>query len=95
MPDSFTFINVMYTAIGAAVFWGKWGRAELRAYILSDIMNLFNLQRKTRAGIECLIFIGLGCIVGIGLTDPTNPAQAMVAGLGWTGLFTHSTNGRV
>jgi hypothetical protein len=94
VSDSFTFVNILYTAIGAAVFWGKWGRAELRAYVLSDLISLFNLERKTRAGIECLIFVALGCIVSIGLTAPTSPSQALVAGLGWTGLFTHSATGR-
>ena len=90
----FTTGNILYTAIGAAVFWGKWGRSELRAYYLSDLVAAFNLPRKTRAALEMVIFISLGVVVGIGLTEPTTPAQALVAGLAWTGVFTYSSSGR-
>lgn len=96
MPESapffeippFTFSNVLYTAIGAAIFWTKWGRTKLRAFALSDIIELFYEKDSKRAvALEFIIFIALGCIVGIGLTEPGNARQAFAAGMGWTGLF--------
>lgn len=83
----FTFWNVMFTAVGAAVFWGKWGRLSLRAFVLSDILNLFPLKGSHRAAIEFVIFMGLGCLVGIGVAQPHNAVQALTAGFGWTGFF--------
>ncbi len=40
-PDAtgFTFLNILYTGIGSAVFWGKAGRSKLRAYALSDLVK--------------------------------------------------------
>jgi hypothetical protein len=91
---SFTFWNIVFTAIGVAVFWGKWGRTRLKAYVLSDLVNLIPVGAKQRAAIEFLVFLVLGCLVGIGVVQPTTPAQALTAGLGWTGFFTHHASGR-
>jgi len=91
---SFTFWNVAFTGVGVAVFWGKWGRTKLRAYLLSDLLNLVPVDEKWRAAIEFLVFLTLGCLVGIGIVQPTTPTQALTAGFGWTGFFTHrSTRG--
>lgn len=86
VPD-FTFWNVAYTAIGAAVFWGKWGRTKLKAICLSDILNLLDLKPAQRGALEFVIFVALGCLVGIAVVQPTNATQALTAGFGWTGLF--------
>jgi hypothetical protein len=83
---SFTFWNVVYTAIGAAVLWGTWGRTKLKALVLSNIIRLF-LSGRTEAVVEFLIFVILGTLVGIGLVKPVNPEQAITAGLAWTGVF--------
>ena len=85
----FTFWNVTFTAVGAAVFWGKWGRSRLKAFLLSDILNLFHLKTRERAALEFLIFLTLGCLVGIGIAQPHNAIQALTAGFGWTGFFAH------
>jgi hypothetical protein len=86
---SFTFWNVTFTAIGAAVYWGKWGRTKLKAYVLSDIVNLMPLDERWRSAIEFSIFLVIGSIVGIAIVQPTNATQALTAGFGWTGLFAH------
>lgn len=88
MP-SFGFWNIVFTAIGAAVFWGKWGRTKLQAYVLSDVLNLLPLETKARSAIEFFIFLILGCLVSIAVVQPHNPTQALTAGFGWTGLFAH------
>lgn len=86
VPD-YSVGNVLFTAIGAAVFWGKWGKTRLKAFVLSDLLNAFPLNPKVRGAIELLIFVALGCIVGIAVVQPTSAAQAITAGFGWTGLF--------
>ncbi len=83
---TFTFWNITFTAIGVAIFWGKWGRTKLKAYILSDMVNLFPMSDKWRAAVEFIIFVTLGCLVGIAVAQPTTAAQALTAGLGWTGF---------
>ncbi|WP_444911071.1 hypothetical protein [Microbulbifer sp. PAAF003] len=42
--------------------------------------------------IEAILFAALGALIGTVLTVPSSPAQAIAAGLGWTGLLsaTHS-----
>lgn len=77
-----------YTAIGAAVVWGKWGRETLKPYILSDLIGLLPLSERLRNALEFLLFILIGCLVSIGVVQPVNPTQAIAAGMGWTGIFT-------
>jgi hypothetical protein len=86
---SFTEWNIIYTALGAALFWGKWGRTRLKAYVLSDIVELLPVSDHWRSAIELTIFVTIGCVVGIGVVQPLNPTQALTAGFGWTGLFAH------
>ena len=85
----FGFWNVVFTAIGAAVYWGKWGRTKLKAYVLSDLIALVPLSPKWRSALEFIIFLTVGCLVGIAVAQPTSPVQALTAGFGWTGLFAH------
>ena len=82
----FTVWNIVYTAIGAAVFWGVWGRTKLKPYILSDVIELLP-WKKYHPLLEFLMFLIIGCVVGIGFADPTNPRQALTAGFGWTGAI--------
>ena len=82
----FSLWTIVYTSIGAAIFWGKWGKAKLKAYVLSDLVNLLPCNQKWRGIIEFVIFVALGCLVGVAVVQPTNAAQALTAGLGWTGL---------
>jgi len=91
---SFTPWNVIFTAIGVSVFWGKWGRTKLKAYVLSDLVSLIPVNDAWRGAIEFLIFLTIGCLVGIGVAQPTSPAQALTAGLGWTGFITHHATRR-
>ena len=90
-PPTFESWKLCYTAIGATVFWGKWGRTNLRAYILSDIVAALPVGYRLQHVIEFSLFIALGTLVAIGVTNPTNAAQALVAGFGWTGFFSSAT----
>lgn len=91
----FEFWAVVYTAAGATVFWGKWGRTRLRPFLLATVMDYFFSSKKLeklRQLIEFLIFISFGVLVGVGLTEPHNVTQALAAGLGWTGLVASTSN---
>src|SRR5258705_10885517 len=83
----FTFANIAYTAIGAAVYWGRRGRSRLRPYGLSNIVDRLGVAGTPRVLIEFFVFVTLGCIVGIGVVDPRNATQALTAGFAWTGFF--------
>jgi len=86
--EHFTFSNLLFTATGVVVFWArKGGRSELKALGLSDMVGLLPLRRSLRYLLEFIIFIVLGCVVGIGFTAPTNARQALTAGFGWTSLL--------
>lgn len=88
-PPHFTVWNTLYTAIGAAVFWGKNGRTKLKVYYLSNVLDMVGLQDgRLRKLVEFGIFIFLGCLIGIGVTKPGSVPQALTAGFAWTGVFT-------
>jgi hypothetical protein len=74
-------MKVVYTAIGASVYWGLWGRTKLRPYVLPDLLKFLPLKRFHPL-IEFLVFVAFGCLVGIGFTNPSNPQQALTAGMG-------------
>jgi hypothetical protein len=38
--------------------------------------------------VEFIVFVALGCFLGIGLVEPTNMTQSFSAGFAWVGLFT-------
>ena len=83
---SFHFWSIFYTALGAALFWSKWGREKLRAYYLSGLVEMLIKDERARTITEFLLFIAIGCVVAIGIVKPQNAPQAFTAGLGWTGL---------
>lgn len=81
------FLIVVFTAIGVAVCWGKLGRTKLKAYVLSDIVSLLPISKRSQHIAEFCIFVILGCLVGIGVSSPTNASQAIAAGVAWTSFF--------
>ena len=83
----FTVSNVVYTVIGAAVYWGRTGRSQLRPYVLAKLIDRAGLAKTPRVFIEFFVFVALGCIVGIGMVDPRNAVQALTAGFAWTGAI--------
>jgi hypothetical protein len=86
MPN-FEFGTVFFTAIGAILFWAKWGQTKLRTFALSSLIEVFVKNESTKLVVEFVVFVTLGCVVGIGLVDPQTAPQSFAAGLGWTALF--------
>ena len=83
----FTFWNLVYTGIGAAVFWGRTGRTKLKIYCLSHVFDLLEMpENKWRKGLEFVVFIVMGCVIGIGIAKPNTEVQALSAGFAWTGF---------
>lgn len=83
----FTFWTVVYTAIGAAVFWGRTGRTKLKVYYLSYLFDMVKFQDGVlRQVLEFAIFMVFGVLVGIGIASPSTVAQAITAGFAWTGF---------
>ena len=84
----FTFWTTAYTAIGAAVFWGRTGRSKLKVYYLSYLFDMLEFRDGiARQIIEFAIFIAFGCLIGIGIANPMTVAQALTAGFAWTGFL--------
>ena len=93
--EYFTFSNVFFTATGAIVFWaGKGEKSQLRALGLSSLVNLLPWNRGLKLFLQFIIFVGLGCIVGIAVAQPSNARQALTAGFGWTSLLTSLSKGK-
>lgn len=84
----FAFWPTAYTALGAAVFWGRAGRTKLRVYYLSYLFDMLKFpDGPLRQVVEFSLFIVLGCLIGIGIAKPETPPQAITAGFAWTGFF--------
>ena len=76
---------------GALVLWGMWRDKgmDVRAFVpVADFLERIELSWEWRYLIELALFVILGAILGIALTQPTSQAQAVTAGFGWTGFFT-------
>jgi hypothetical protein len=42
---------------------------------------------RLRHSLEFLVFLTMGCVIGIGITQPGTAAQAITAGMAWTGFL--------
>lgn len=83
----FTLWTVLYTALGATLFWSRAGRNKLKVYVLSSMFDAFRVpDGGKRQATEFVIFIVFGCLIGIGIASPTTVAQAVTAGFAWTGF---------
>jgi len=79
---------VGYTVIGAAIFWGKNGRTKLKIFFLSYAFDMVKFpEGRLRQILELLVFLVLGCFIGIGISHPSNVPQAISAGMAWTGFL--------
>lgn len=88
MP-TFTVWKVFFTAIGASVYWGVAGKAKLRPFLLPDVLEHLP-GKQFHPILEFLVFVMMGCFVGIVFTDPASARQAITAGMGWTGVCTQA-----
>src|SRR6266511_1308077 len=88
-PPHFTFWSVIYTALGAALFWFKSGNDDLKAYVMSGLIRMFLTDVKWVFLVETVVFVALGTLIGVGFMEPTTPKQAIIAGIAWTSAFTH------
>jgi hypothetical protein len=83
----FTFWTTAYTALGSMFFWSRTGRTKLKVYVLSSMFDTFGVpDGPWRQLGEFMIFIMFGCLIGIGIANPTTVAQAVTAGFAWTGF---------
>ena len=73
-------------ALGAAGLFNKMGRRGIRPYVLPQLTDLIP-NRMARNVVEYIVFVGLGCVVGLFFVAPNTAIQAFSAGLGWTGLL--------
>ncbi len=81
----FTLWTTAYTALGAMLFWGRTGRTKLKVYVLSWLFDALKVPDcAMRQIIEFVVFVVFGCVIGIGIANPTTVAQAITAGFAWT-----------
>jgi hypothetical protein len=79
--------HVIFCALGAAILYHQWGRAELRAYALSSFFDTFVFaDERTRDRLEMITFVITGTLIGMGVGHPQTVPQAFAAGAGFTGL---------
>jgi hypothetical protein len=83
-----TYLIILYTAAGAIAYWARWGRERLRVYGLAAVLEMIPMRAIVRARVEFVVFVVLGCFLGIGLVEPKNMTQSFSAGFAWVGLFT-------
>lgn len=79
--------HLTFCALGAAVLYHQWGRAELRAYTLSAFFDTVDFaNQNTRDRLEMFTFIIVGTLIAMGVGHPQTVPQAFAAGAGFTGL---------
>ncbi|WP_414524102.1 hypothetical protein [Umezakia ovalisporum] len=50
-------------------------------------MDRIRMPELAREIAQLVIFVGLGCFVAKGVVQPSTAAQAIAAGMSWTGFF--------
>lgn len=78
----------LYASVGIVILWGKMKKNQRGVYALTELISQLVSNAKMRACLELAMFLVIGSIVSIGVIDPSTPAQAFAAGLGWTSLTT-------
>lgn len=79
--------HYLVCAIGAFILFFKLAK---KGQVIFEVIGYINPKWSESAWcriFEAAIFTILGAFVGSILTQPTNPQQALAAGLGWTGLL--------
>lgn len=86
---NFSVGGTVFTALGAIVFWAKWGRSKrLEAVMLRPLFeNIFGWSGRLRDGAELVAFVVLGCVLVQALLEPTTATQAFAFGCSWTGII--------
>jgi hypothetical protein len=84
----FTPTMILFTGLGAAIFWGRNGRKKLKVFVLSDLFDSlqFREDSKFRVISEFVLFVTFGILIGVGAIGPTTIPQALTAGIAWTGM---------
>jgi hypothetical protein len=77
-----------YVAVGVIVPWCKTSKAQRNIYGLSPVIEMFLSNERAKSALELIVFLTVGCLISHGVVVPSTPAQAIAAGLGWTGLMT-------
>lgn len=80
-----------YAGVGAVILWGKLGKRGREVYGLSDLLKRWGLNERMRLAIEPAIFVLLGAVLAVVFVQPSTVAQAVAAGVGWTGLVSKGT----
>jgi uncharacterized membrane protein YbjE (DUF340 family) len=78
----------VYAAVGIVILWGKMKKNQRNVYALTELVGQLISNAKLRVCAELVVFLAIGSVVAMGIIDPTTPAQAFAAGLGWTSLTT-------
>jgi hypothetical protein len=78
----------VYVAVGVVVLWCKTSKANRNIYGLSPIVAMSIKNEQAKGALELIVFLTIGWVICDGLIAPSTPAQAVAAGLGWTGLMT-------
>ncbi len=94
IPEKIFNINISYYVaswVGAILLYFKM-KTEGKA-VIEFLPHLFGNEITSPVGkiAEVLIFSIIGAIIATILTIPSNPQQAIAAGLGWTGLLSAFT----
>jgi hypothetical protein len=71
---------------GALLLWCRLGNKAREVYQLSNLLRRFIRNDSIREKIEPVLFVLLGTVLSIGIIQPSTPAQAFAAGVGWTSL---------
>ena len=88
--DAYDFNSVFFTAVGVIVLWGKLGPDRMKVYALSNLIRTLVSSDRLTVSLEFAVFLFIGVVAAVGIVQPTTIAQAISAGLGWTGLFSHA-----
>lgn len=77
---------VFFAFVGVAISFGRAKEADKKALGLSPLLGRFITHERGLMIVEALVFLSLGCMISMGVTNPSTVPQALAAGLAWTGI---------
>lgn len=91
---NFELPAVLFTAFGVVLLWARLGHNQIRIFALSKLVDQLPCSKNTALVLELVVFSVIGVIVAISFIKPTSAAQAIAAGMGWTGLLSEPNYNR-
>lgn len=77
---------IVFVLAGVLLSFSRAKEGDRKIFGVSNFLERFISHPQRLLAAEAVAFLILGCMISIGVTNPTTIPQALAAGLAWTGV---------